>query len=86
MVLEILNYFFFFKFNEALSTFYLWLYGIGHMVKDTQVAIDETRCSHSMGYSFQLAAMVLLYALSIDRIVHTIGELHQLWSSSWNNK
>ena len=21
-------------FNDALNTFYLWLYGIGHMVKD----------------------------------------------------
>ena len=23
-----------FKFNDALNTFYLWLYGVGHMVKD----------------------------------------------------
>ena len=23
-----------FLFNEALNTFYLWLYGVGHMVKD----------------------------------------------------
>ena len=21
-------------FNDALSTFYLWLYGVGHMIKD----------------------------------------------------
>ena len=23
-----------FLFNDALKTFYLWLYGVGHMVKD----------------------------------------------------
>ena len=23
-----------FSFNDALNTFYLWLYGVGHMVKD----------------------------------------------------
>ena len=25
---------FFFLFNDALNTIYLWLYGVGHMVKD----------------------------------------------------
>ena len=41
-------------FNDALNTFYLRFYGIRHMVKD-----------HSdMGYSFRLAARVLLYAPS----------------------
>ena len=38
-------------FNDALNTFYLLLYGIGHMDKD-----------HSLGYSFQLAARDLLCA------------------------
>ena len=42
--------------------FYLRFYGIGHMVKNDS-AREETRCCH-MGYSFQLAARVLLYALS----------------------
>ena len=40
------------------STFYLQLYGVRHMV-----AREETRCRH-MGYSFRLAARVLLYAPS----------------------
>ena len=43
------------------STVYLWLYGIGNMVKD-HLAKEET-CCHYM-YSFQLAAKVLLYATS----------------------
>ena len=45
-------------FNDALSTFYLRLYG----VKDHS-AREETRCRH-MGYSFWVAARVLLYAWS----------------------
>ena len=41
-------------FNDALNTFYLRLYGVGHnMVKDHS---DSER-----GYYFRLAAMVLLY-------------------------
>ena len=36
-------------FNDALNTFYLWLYGVRHMVKN------------HMGYSFQLAARVILH-------------------------
>ena len=45
-------------FNDALNTFYLWLYGIRHMVKDHSVnEREETRCR----YSFRLAARVLLY-------------------------
>ena len=43
-------------FNDTLNTFYLWLYGVRHMVKDHS---DSER-----GNSFQLAAMVLLYASS----------------------
>ena len=49
-------------FNDALNTFYLRLYGVRHMVKDHS-AREETRCHH-IGYSFQLAARVLLYASS----------------------
>ena len=45
-------------FNDALNTFYLRLYIIGHMV-----AREETHCRH-MGYSFRLAVRVLLYAPS----------------------
>ena len=51
-------------FNDALNTFYLRLYGFTHMVKDhSDSEREETRCRH-MGYSFRLAAKVLLYASS----------------------
>ena len=47
-------------FNDALNTFYLRLYGVILMVKDHSYC-KETRCRH-MGYSFRLAARVILYA------------------------
>ena len=39
--------------------FYLWFYGIGHMVKDHSVR-EETCCCCYMGYSLSLAASDLL--------------------------
>ena len=39
-------------FNDVLNTFYLRLYGVGHMVK---IAREETCCCN-MGYSFRIAA------------------------------
>ena len=50
-------------YNNTLNTFYLRLYGVRHMVKDHQIAREETRCHH-MGNSFRLAARVILYAPS----------------------
>ena len=51
-------------FNDTLNTFYLRLYGVGHMVKDhSDSEREENHCNH-MGYSFRLAARVLLYAPS----------------------
>ena len=47
-------------FNDALNT---WLYGVRHMVKDHSDSEIETRC-RLMGYSFRLAARILLYASS----------------------
>ena len=52
-----------FLFSNALKMFYLRLYGVRHMVKDLQIAREETRCRH-IGYSFRLAARILLYAPS----------------------
>ena len=48
-------------FNDALNTFYLWLYGVRYMVRDH--SREETCCRH-IGYSFRLAARVLLYSSS----------------------
>ena len=45
-------------FNNALNTFYLWLYGVRHLVK------DHSESESHMGFSFRLAARVLLYAPS----------------------
>ena len=50
-------------FNDTLGTFYTWSYVITHMLKDHSVR-DKTCCFHYMGYSFWLAARVLLYAPS----------------------
>ena len=50
-------------FNDALNTFYLRLYGVGHMEKDHS---DSKRGNPlpPHGYSFRLTARVLLYAQS----------------------
>ena len=50
-------------FNDALNTFYLRFYGIGHMVKDNSDS-ERGNLLPSHGYSFELATRVLLYALS----------------------
>ena len=50
-------------FSDALNTFYLQLYGIGHLVKDhSDSEKRNTLLPH--GFSFQLAARDLLYASS----------------------
>ena len=51
-----------FLFNDALSTFYLRLYGVRLMIKDNSNS-EETLCRH-IGCSFRLAARVLLYVPS----------------------
>ena len=33
-------------FNDALNTFYLRFYGVGHMVTVIKIAREETRCRH----------------------------------------
>ena len=48
-------------FNDALNTFYLWLIGIGHTVKNPEIAREETHFCHYICYSFQLAVRDLLY-------------------------
>ena len=54
-------------FNNTLNTFYLWLYGVRHTIL---IVRKVTRCCH-IGYSFRLAARVLLYAHPTGRIAHT---------------
>ena len=50
-------------FKDALNTFYLRLYGVGNMVKDHTDSERGYPLPH-IGYSFRLAARVLLYAPS----------------------
>ena len=52
-----------FLFNYTLNTFYLRLYGVRHIMVKDHSAREESRCRH-IGYSFQLAARVLLYTSS----------------------
>ena len=53
-------------FSDTLNTFHLRLYGVGHMVKyDSDSEIGNPLPPH--GYSFRLAARVILY----DIIIHT---------------
>ena len=48
-------------FNDALNTFYLWLYGIGYMTMDH---LDSERFRLFIGFTFRLAARDLLYGQS----------------------
>ena len=64
-------------FNDTLKTFYLWLYGIRHMVKDHSGSeIGNPLLPHMP--LFRLAARVLLYASS-HRQDNTY---HGLWYAS----
>ena len=50
-------------FNDALNTFYLRLYGVGHMVKDDSDSERDNPLSPH-GLIFPITARVLLYASS----------------------
>ena len=49
--------------NDAPNTFYVWLFGVGHMAKDHWDSERGNRCRH-MGYSFRLAERDHRYAPS----------------------
>ena len=51
-------------FYDAFNTFYLQLYGVGHMVKEHSDSERWNLLPHFMGYSFLLAAKGLLYVPS----------------------
>ena len=58
-------------FNDALNTFYLWLYGVRHMVKDHSDS-EKGNLLPPHGYSFRLTARGLFYMHHpTDRIAHT---------------
>ena len=70
-------------FNDALDAFYLQVYGVGHMVKYHSV-IQETRCHH-MGYSFRLAARVLLYPSSHTHTTAFVTPVLEHWRAGTRN-
>ena len=83
-------------FSDTLNTFCLWIYGVGHRVKDHSdiekslcchsVSREETRCCN-MGYSFQLTARVHLYAPSHRQdSTKPWPLLNQSWSTNRNEK
>ena len=50
-------------FNDALNPFYLWLYGVGHMVKDHSDS-ERGNLLPPDRLLFPISSKVLLYALS----------------------
>ena len=67
-------------FNDALNTFYLWLYGVGHMVKDNS---DSERGNPLPS----LHLCELLFSISskgsfICTILHTDSTYHGCWYTS----
>ena len=57
-------------YNDALNTFYLWLYGVGHMVKDHSVR-EETRYSPLHGLLFLISSKVSFVSNISHRTTHT---------------
>ena len=84
-------------FNDALNTFYLQIYCVRHMCLRTILIVrKETRCPH-IGYSFRLAARVLLYAsfhrqdntyhsLCYTSLMVWVGSRQSLHHSMWQRK
>ena len=60
--------------NDALNTFYLRLYGVGHMVKDH----SDSKRGNLLPHSFQLAVRAILYAPSHRQDT----TYHSLWYTS----
>ena len=83
-------------FNDTLNTFYLWLYGVGHMVKNHSDSEKGNLCCY-MGYFFRLAKGFLYMHHPTDRIAHTtafvapivehwlVREIAQLGKKWWKN-
>ena len=57
-------------FNDALNAFYLWLYGIKHMVKNHS-DIERENPLPPHGLLFPISSKVLLQGYPTDRITHT---------------
>ena len=58
-------------FNNALNTFYLWLYGVRHMVKDHSDSMRGNLLLPLHGLLFQISSKGSFIGTTPDRIAHT---------------
>ena len=73
-------------FKDALNTFYLWLYGVKHMVKDHSDSekgnpLPPHRLLLSINSKGSFICTIPQTGLHIPQPL-----LHQLWRSGWNEK
>ena len=59
-----------FLFNDALNTFYLQLYGVGHMIKDHSDS-ERGNALQPHGLLFPISSKGFYMQYPIDRITHT---------------
>ena len=59
-----------FLFNNALNTFYLWLYGVGHMVKDHSDIAREKPAATTLA-TLSNSSKDYFICIIPDRITHT---------------
>ena len=73
-------------FNDALNTFYLWLYGVGHMVKDHSDSERGNSLSpHGLLFLINSkASFICTIPQTREHIPRSL--LHQSWSTGWNEK
>ena len=45
-------------FNDTINTFYLWLFGVRHIVTTIQIVREETCCRYYTGYTILLVQMI----------------------------
>ena len=71
-------------FTDALNILYLWLYGIGHMVKDHSDSERKPATTWATLSDEQQGFFYLHHPT--DRIAYTMAFFNQSWSTSWNEK
>ena len=71
-------------FNDALNTFYLRLYGVGHIVKDPSDS-ERGNALPPHGLLFSINSKGYFICKIPDRIAHTTA-FEQSWSTGWNEK
>ena len=59
-------------FNDALNTFHLWLYGIGHMAKEHSDSEQGNQLAPQHGLLFFIKSKGFYMHHPTDRIAHTI--------------